>query len=101
MAAETKPLNIIAFTAGAASAVATPKKGRTYLGIQNQSTTATIYIAFDTAAVAAATAGQITLGPLSAAASMPSSAVWNVPNVPGNAINIIASAAATPVTILE
>lgn len=101
MAAETKPLNVTALTAGAANLIASPKKGRSYLAIYNQSATATVYIAFDTPAVAAATAGQLTLGPLEATSPLPTSIVWNVPNVPGNAINIIASAAGTPVTILE
>lgn len=92
-----------AITAGAANVVASPARQRNYLSIQNQSTTATVYVAFDTAAVAAATAGQLTLGP-AVAAGQPSVITWmdsNPNSIPWNAINVIASAAATPVTILE
>jgi hypothetical protein len=91
-----------AITAGAANAVARPAKSRVVLGIYNQSTTATVYVAFDTPAIAAATAGQFTLQP--ATATNIAQLVFPGPdpqNVPTGAVNIIASAAATPVTIVE
>jgi hypothetical protein len=94
---------IKAITAAGTNAVVSASRMRNYLGIFNQSTTATVYIAFDTAAVAAATAGQLTLGPL-VASSIPASFVWdggNSQNVPTQAINMIASAGSTPVTIIE
>lgn len=94
-----------AITAGVTNIVASPARARDSLSVLNQSTTATVYIAFDTPAVAAATAGQITLGPIGASGQDPSGtvAIFRGPmnTVPWNAINIIASAAATPVTILE
>jgi hypothetical protein len=88
-------------TAGAANIVARPATTRTFLGIYNQSATATVYIAFDTPAVAAATAGQLTLLP--AVSTNMSSAVFfsDYGNTPGGALNIIASTDATPVTIIE
>jgi hypothetical protein len=95
---------IRAITGSGTSQIASPVKSRTYLGIFNQSTTATVYIAFDTAAVAAATAGQLTIGPLGNS-GVPPSMVWDGAagsnTVPTQAINLIASAGATPVTIIE
>jgi hypothetical protein len=96
-------LIVTAFTAGAASLVASAGRARNYLGIFNQSTTATIYVAFGQAALAAATAGQLTLGPLGNS-GVASSFVWdgsNFQNVPTQSVNIIASAATTPVTVIE
>jgi hypothetical protein len=94
------PAAVTAVTAGIASAVVSAAHPRRYLGIFNQSTTATVYVAFGQAAVAAATPGQITLLPLTTPPGF-SSAEWNGPFVPGNQINVIASAAATPVTVIE
>jgi hypothetical protein len=94
------PAVVTAVTAGIASAVVSGAHPRRYLGIFNQSTTATVYVAFDRPAVAAATAGQLTLLPLTTPPGF-SSAEWNGPFVPGNQINAIASAAATPVTVVE
>jgi len=94
---------IKAITAGGTNAIVSASRVRNYLGIFNQSITATVYIAFDTAAVAAATAGQLTLGPLGST-GVPASFVWdggNSQNVPTQAINMIASAGATTVTIIE
>ena len=60
-----------AVTAGVANAVASPARQRSYLAILNQSATATVYVAFDVPAVAAAAAGQLTIGPNVAAADEP------------------------------
>jgi hypothetical protein len=96
------PAVVTAVTAGIANTVASAAKPRRYLGIFNQSTTASVYVAFDVPAVAAATAGQITLEPVSATGPGASSVQWASDGfVPGNGINIIASAAATPVTVME
>jgi hypothetical protein len=96
------PAVMTAITAGLANTVASAAKPRRYLGIFNQSTSATVYVAFDTPAVGAATAGQITLEPVSATGPGASSVQWQGDGfIPGNAINIIASAAATPVTVME
>lgn len=93
---------ITAFTAGVASAQAVPFRQRKSLSVLNQSQTATIYIAFDAAAVAAPTAGQITLGPLGATGQSPNASGFQIPSdPPWSAVNIISSAAATPVTLLE
>lgn len=92
------PAVVTPVTAGAADVVASPAKPRRFLAIYNGSTTATVYVAFDVAAVAAATAGQITLPPTGGMAGM---VQWAGEFVPANAIHVIASAAATPVTILE
>lgn len=89
---------IYPITAGAANTVAVPMQQRQYLGVFNQSATATVYVAFDVAAVAAATAGQITLQP--ATATNISSVQFIGPGTPFSAVNIIASAAATPVTVV-
>jgi hypothetical protein len=85
-------------TAGAANIVALPVRPHEYLGIFNQSITATVYVAFDTPAIAAATAGQVTLLPVVGANK--SSVEFTGNSVPNGAINVIASAAATPVTII-
>ena len=90
-------LGVFAIAATGASQVARPPKARNNLLIANQSATATVYVAFDAAAVAAATAGQLTLQP---AAATNVSSVQFVGDAPGGAINIIASAAA-PVTVVE
>jgi hypothetical protein len=91
------PANVTAFTSVAASAVASAAKPRRYLGIYNQSAD-TVFIAFDRAAVAADTAGQVTLQPLG---TVGSSVEWNGNFVPSNQVNIIGSAAGALVTILE
>jgi hypothetical protein len=90
-----------AISATAANQVASPTKARNYLGIFNQSTTATVYAAFDAAAVAAATAGQFTIGP-AVTGGVPSQLVWDGASgqVPTGALNIIASGAC-PVTVVE
>jgi hypothetical protein len=82
-------------TVGTGSAQASGSHLRTYLALLNVSTTATVYCTLDgSAALATATAGQITL--------LPSSGfVWSGGKVPTNQINCIASASSTPFTILE
>ena len=97
-------MDVLAITASGTNQVADPAKPRNFLGIYNQSASATVYVAFDTAAVAAATAGQITLVPLGTGGVAASSVVWNAADprgVPQHAINIIASAGSTPVTLIE
>ena len=91
-------VQVLAVTAGAANAVALPVRVRPYLGVFNQSVTATVYVAFDAPAVAAATAGQITLLPVVGANK--SSIEFTGAECPSGAVNIIASAAATPVTVI-
>jgi uncharacterized membrane protein YedE/YeeE len=101
MAGASGPANVTAVTAGIASAVVSAAHPRRYLGIFNQSTTATVYIAFGQPAVAVATAGQLTLLPITTPPGF-SSVEWDGSGfVPGNQINVIASAAATPVTVIE
>lgn len=93
-----------AFTAGTASAVASPARHRNFLAILNQSTTETLHVAFDTPAVAGAVAGQVTIGPLTSTGNQPDTpgAVFRgVESTPWQAIHIISSGAGTPVTILE
>lgn len=90
---------VYAITASGTNQVARPAKSRSILGVYNQSTTATVYVAFDAAAVASATAGQITLLPASGANT--SSVLIIGPDAPNSAINIIASAGSTPVTVIE
>jgi hypothetical protein len=85
-------------TAGVGNIVALGVRPHEYLGIFNQSITATVYVAFDTAAVAAATAGQITLLPVVGANK--SSVEFTGNSVPNGAVNVIASAAGTPLTII-
>jgi hypothetical protein len=80
---------------GTSSAQVSSAHTRRHLEFQNQSGTATIYCTLDgSAAVGGPTAGQITLPPLSGYA-------WGTGLVPANAINCIATGAATPLTILE
>lgn len=68
---------------------------RRHLELLSQSATATIYCTLDGgAAVAADTAGQITILPRSGLA-------WATGMIPSNAINCIATGAATPLTIIE
>jgi hypothetical protein len=91
-----------AISATTGNQVASPMKPRNFLGIYNQSTTATVYVAFDVAAVAAATAGQLTIGP-AVTGGVPDRVVFDGESgtdVPTGAVNIIASAAA-PVTLVE
>ncbi|MGH9307700.1 MAG: hypothetical protein ACRD0I_12575, partial [Acidimicrobiales bacterium] len=84
-----------AVTVGASSASVIGVGQRYYLALLNQSATATIYCNFDaTAAVASATAGQLTISPLSGY-------VWDTGKIPSNNINCIASAASTPMTVLQ
>jgi hypothetical protein len=95
------PAVVTAVTAGIASQVVSAAHSRRYLGIFNQSTTASIFIAFDRPAVAVATAGQLTLLPITTPPGF-SSIEWDGSGfVPGNQVNVIASAAATPVTVIE
>lgn len=84
-----------AVTVGATSIVVSQAKTRGYLGLSNQSPTATIYCTLDgTAAVAVATAKQITLFPNG-------SFIWEAGVIPNNPFNCIASAGGTPLTVLE
>ena len=81
-------------TVSTTNQVARPAKSRTFLGVYNQSA-GTIYIALDTPAVNAATAGQFTIA---AGASI----TWGPGDpqaVPSGAINMIG--AAGPATIVE
>jgi hypothetical protein len=73
-------------------------RASSYLGIFNQSVAATVYVAFDTPAVAAATAGQLTLLP--ATGGNLSFALFRSGEVPRGVLNIIASAGGTPVTVV-
>jgi len=77
-------------TSTGSSSVARPAKSRNYLGIFNQSAT-TIYIAFDTPATAAATAGQLTLLTGASVTFGPGDAQ----TVPSGAINVIGAGALT------
>lgn len=91
----TRDVVTIAATVGASSGTVDGERLRSFLQLFNQSSTATIYCLFGTAsAVAAPTAGQITLSPLG-------SVSWTFGLVPSNAIQCIASASSTPLTILE
>jgi hypothetical protein len=90
---------VYAITASGTNAVARPVLNRRRLGVYNQSTTATVYIAFDVAAVASATAGQVTLLPISGASK--NFVEWDGDLVPAGALNMIASAGSTPVTVIE
>lgn len=104
MSIASGPANVGTVTVGTTSSVASAKKPRRYLGIFNQSMTATVYIAFDQPAVVGAIAGQLTLLPLSTATpqQLPSYLEWDGSGfVPGNQVNLIASTAGTPVTVLE
>jgi len=73
-------------------------RASSYVGIFNQSVSATVYVAFDAAAVAAATAGQVTLLPVSGANK--SFVEWYGDAIPRGILNIIASAGSTPVTVI-
>lgn len=92
----TRPAVTTAVTAGIASAQALAAQPRDYLMIANVSAAATIYVAFTAPAVVNG-AGSIVIGP-------GLNVVWSLAEagglVPSDAINIIASAAATPVTII-
>jgi hypothetical protein len=82
-------------TVGTSSAQAGSAHQRRHLEVLNQSATATVYCTLDGGtAVAAPTAGHITLPPLSGF-------VWGTGIVPANALNCIATGATTPVTIVE
>jgi hypothetical protein len=99
------PANITALTVGITNLVALPAQNRRYLAILNQSTTAVVYIAFDTPAIAAVagTAGQITLEPITSSGGGQTGFThfeWMGGFVPGNQINLIASAPGTPVTLM-
>ena len=91
-------------TAGTTNQVASPARQRNFLAILNQSESATLYVAFDQPAVATATAGQLTIGPLNPGigqAESGSAVFRGIGETPWQTINIIASGAGTPVTILE
>jgi hypothetical protein len=96
MTAVSGPANVTAVTAGLASAVVSAAHPRRYLGIYNQSA-GLVYVAFDRPAVAAATAGQLTLAAVGAVGA---NVEWNGNFIPGNAISMIAPVAG-PVTLLE
>jgi hypothetical protein len=91
-----RPYTKVAVTVGTGSArVLNQNNSRTHLELYNQSATATIYCTVDgTAAVAAATAGQITIPPLAGQ-------VWGTGQLPSNEFNCIATASSTPLTILQ
>ncbi len=92
----TRSAIVTPVTAGMSSGAGVPARSRDYLLVVNASSTATIAIAFDTAAVVNG-AGSITL-------TSGQKAEWSDVNngfVPSNAINVIASASSTPVTIIE
>jgi hypothetical protein len=102
MADASGPANVTALTVGTTSQVVSAARPRRCLSIHNQSTTATVYIAFDRPAVAAATAGQFTVGPIGVVGGVAQIWWWDGSGfVPANQINMIASAAATPVTVVE
>lgn len=93
-------LTVTAVSAGTASAQAVGANPRRYLMISNESASASVAFAFGASATAALnTGGSITLGP----APGPGSAYeYKYPSlVPDDAIQMIASAASTPVTIIE
>lgn len=85
-----------------ASVQVRPAMSRNFLGFYNQSATAVVYVAFDTAAVAAPTAGQFTIGPQNPGGNdvQRSALVIAGPGTPHGAINIIGSAAGQ-LTIVE
>jgi hypothetical protein len=96
---------VYGITAGAANQVARPAKTRTYLAIYNMSTTANVWVAFDAPAVAAPTAGQLTLWNQgttgqSGVDSFYAFGPGDPQAIPSGAINVIASATA-PITIIE
>jgi hypothetical protein len=94
----TRPSVITAATVGTSSAQALAAQPRNYLLIANPSAAATVYIQFGSAAAVVNGAGTIALGPglfhewqgLSDQSAF----------VPSDAIQAIASAAATPLTII-
>lgn len=94
----TRPAVTTAFTAGVASAQALAAQPRNYLMIANVSAAATIYVAFTQAAVVNG-AGSFVIGP-GANIQWASNSGDAAGLIPSDAINIIASAAATPVTII-
>jgi len=89
----TRPAIVTAVTVGTSSAQGVAGKTRNFLLIQNQSASATVSFAFASAAVLNG-AGSFTLA---AGASMR----WDQTFVPSDAINFIASAGSTPVSVME
>jgi hypothetical protein len=94
---------ITGLTVGTTDMIASQARPRRNLGIYNQSTTNMVYVAFDQPAVAAPTAGQLTLEAISATGpgSGASGFRWTDQFVPGNEIHLIASGSNTPVTLIE
>jgi hypothetical protein len=93
---------VYAITVTGTSAQARPAKSRNFLGIYNQSGTDTIYVGIDLAVTASATAGQLTLLPVSGANV--SWLTWGpgyAQAIPSGAINLRSSGTSTPVTIIE
>jgi hypothetical protein len=91
-----------AFTAGATSGQAVPARPRKFLGIYNQSGSNTLDVAFDQPAVTVQTAGQMSIAAQGTPQTTFSWASWSGEGaVPSGAVNIIASGANTPVTIVE
>ena len=87
---------VYAITATGTNQVARPAKARSFLGIYNPSANI-LYVAFDAPAVAAATAGQITIP-----AGL--STTWgpgDAQAIPSGALNFIASAGGTACTVIE
>ncbi len=82
-------------TVGAASAVAQAVRGRKYLALLNQSSTATISCTIDGTTAVLNAAGTITLLPYAGYV------FDNTGFVPNTAITCIASAADTPLTLIE
>lgn len=95
--AQSGSVNLVAtpVLVGTSSAQVGGSHNRRHLELLSQSASATIYCTMDgTAAVATPTAGQLTIPPLSGFA-------WATGLIPSNAINCIATGAATPLTIVE
>jgi len=92
---DTHSLTSHGVTVGTSSGTASNPNPRKHLELLNQSTTATIYCTIDgSTPVAAATANQITIPPLGGIA-------WAEGTIPANKVTCIASAASTPLTVLE
>ena len=103
-------MNVTAVTVTGTSALASAAKSRRFLGIYNQSESDVVYIAFDRPAIAAQTAGQITLIPLADTTAISSGNgydigdnwfEWSGENLPTNAIYLISAGTSSPVTIIE
>jgi hypothetical protein len=92
----TRPAIVTAVTVAATSALGVAARTRNALLIVNQSPTATVSFAFGATAAVTNGSGCITL-----AAGGQWSAVQTLGYAPSDAINFIASAGSTPVTVIE